>query len=91
MSCLVFAFFCSSEIILFILGPGAIELLFDTYIKGRGSEGMPRRENTKFLTARNAVFLHSGGLLPSCITDPVAPRRQPKKSLFKNNLKNIYI
>ena len=41
-----------------------MELLFDTYIKGRGSEGMPRRENMKFLTARNAIFLHSGGLLP---------------------------
>ena len=43
-------------LVLFILCSGGIELLFDTYIKGWGSEGMPRRENMKFLTARNAVF-----------------------------------
>ena len=50
--------------ILFILCSGGIELLFGTWIKGRGSEGMLRLENMKFLKARNAVFLHSGGLLP---------------------------
>ena len=66
----------------FILRSGGIELI---YIRGRGSEGMSRRQNFKFLNARNAVVCILVDCY-HCITDSVTPRRQPKKSLFKNNL-----
>ena len=52
---------------------------------------MPRLENMKFLKARNAVFLFAFWWTVTRLRH-TKKLRQPKRSLFKNNLtKNIYV